>query len=182
MQAKIPAELRDRVQPIDSLELFPGNPRRHDLPTIKTSLRKSGQYRAIIAQKSTRRIVAGNGTLTAARQLGWKEIAVDLVEMDDDTARRIVLVDNRANDLASYDDSELVALLDALPEFEGTGFDQRALDALVAKLDDSGEAEDQSDQLRSEWVILVSCQSEEQQTELLERFSDEGLECRAIVT
>jgi DNA modification methylase len=80
-------------------------------------------------------VLAGNHTLEAARQLGWEEIAATYVDVDDDQAARIVLVDNRTNDLAGYDDSELVALLEQLDgDFEGTGYDPGDLDALLAAL------------------------------------------------
>ena len=45
-------------------------------------------------------VLAGNHTLLAARALGWKEIAATFVEVDDEYAKRILLVYNRTDDLA----------------------------------------------------------------------------------
>jgi len=58
------------------LSLDPANVRKHDrrnLDAIKASLRKFGQQKPIVVD--TKGIVlAGNGTLTAAKELGWSEI------------------------------------------------------------------------------------------------------------
>ena len=63
---------------------------------------------------ATNEVLAGNHTLGAAKELGWKKIAVTFVEADPEQAKRIVLVDNRANDLAGYDAEALVELLEEL--------------------------------------------------------------------
>lgn len=62
-------------------------------------------------------------------------IAAEYVQCDDRTARRIVLIDNRANDVAGYNDSALAALLKDLEgDYEGTGFKQEDLDSLLDSL------------------------------------------------
>ena len=56
--------------------------------------------------------------MQAAKALGWPEIAVTWVDVDEEQAARIVLVDNRTNDLAGYDEAALADLLvDELPSF-----------------------------------------------------------------
>lgn len=122
--------------PVDDLAEFPGNPRRGDVTVIADSLRRNGQYRPIVANRRTGQVLAGNHTLRAARQLGWSEVAVAWVDVDDELAARIVLVDNRANDLAGYDDTELLALLESIPSIEGTGYDEQALADLQALVGD----------------------------------------------
>jgi hypothetical protein len=81
-------------------------------------------------------VLAGNHTLLAARQLGWEQIAALFVDVDEDTARRILLVDNRTADLGTYDDAALIELLQAIAatavELIGTGYDLAKLDELIA--------------------------------------------------
>jgi DNA N-6-adenine-methyltransferase (Dam) len=79
-------------------------------------------------------VLAGNHTLRAARALGWGEIAVTFVDVDEEQAARIVLVDNRTNDLAGYDDTELAALLEGLPTLDGTAWGEDELERLLAKV------------------------------------------------
>jgi site-specific DNA-methyltransferase (adenine-specific) len=115
------------------------NVRQGDIGAIVESLKVHGQYRPIVVQRSTGHILAGNHTWKAARTVGLKTLDVTYVDVDDDEALRILLIDNRTNDLATYDDPALVELLKQLSETErgltGTGFDGDDLDELLATLD-----------------------------------------------
>lgn len=130
-------DLSTQTVPIDSLTPWPGNPRTHDLNTLRMSLRTHGQYRPLVVQASTRRIIAGNGTREAAEAEGWSEIDVTLLDVDDDQAARIVLADNRLSDLAGYDNVALLSLLESLPELDGTGYVDSDLDDLAGLLERS---------------------------------------------
>lgn len=131
-----PAPLSDPArEPIDSLDPYPANPRRGSIDAIKESLQSNGLYRPIVVNSRNRQILAGNHTWRAARELGWSTIAVSFVDVDDEAAARIVLADNRTNDLAGYDEAALVDLLVELPELTGTGFDRDDLDRLLAEID-----------------------------------------------
>lgn len=99
---------------IDDVRPHPKNVRQGDIGAIAESLSAHGQYRAIVAQRSTGHILAGNHTWKAAKQLGWQQISVHWLDINDDRAMRILLADNRANDLASYDDGALAELLTSL--------------------------------------------------------------------
>lgn len=140
--SNIDPELQHLAVGIDKVEPYDANPRVGDVGAIATSLEANGQYRPIVVNKRDGRILAGNHTWKAARKLGWEDIAVTYVDVDEETARRIVLVDNRSNDVASYDEHALVDLLQAVVDEEGieglvgTGFMERDLDALLDGLDD----------------------------------------------
>lgn len=136
MAENIPATLVPLAVPVASLNHYGNNPRQGDVETIKKSLAKNGQYRPIVVNKPNNEVLAGNHTLKAARELGWERIAATFVEVDEVTAKRIVLIDNRANDIAGYDNKALADLLRSLPDLEGTGYDTAALEAVLAELDD----------------------------------------------
>lgn len=132
-------ELTTETVRIDDVRPHPKNVRQGDIGAICESLQAHGQYRAIVAQRSTGLILAGNHTWKAAKQIGWRDIAVHFIDCDDDQAMRILLADNRANDLASYDDAALAELLKELNATElglqGTLFDGNDLDELIVKLE-----------------------------------------------
>lgn len=111
---------------VNQLTPHPANARRGDVDLIAESLRVNGQYRPIVVQKSGLVVIAGNHTLQAAKSLGWDEIDTVIIDVDDEAALRILLVDNKANDEATYDDRSLADLLQSLTDtplgFEGTGF------------------------------------------------------------
>jgi hypothetical protein len=124
---------------LSQLKPHPKNVRQGDVGAISESLQTHGQYRPIVVQKSTNHILAGNHTYKAAKALGWKEISVTYIDVDDEKALRILLVDNRVNDLASYNESALVELIKELAQTDqkltGTGFDGDALDQLITDMD-----------------------------------------------
>ncbi|XUL89925.1 ParB/RepB/Spo0J family partition protein [Streptomyces galilaeus] len=137
---RIPDSLADLAVPIGSLTAYHRNPRTGNLDSIKESLTVNGQYRALVVNRGNltdrpNEILAGNHTWAAASELGWDEIAVTYVDVDDDAAARIVIVDNRTSDLAGYDEALLADILAELPDLEGTGYDQDALDSLLDTLD-----------------------------------------------
>lgn len=137
---RIPASLADLAAPIDELHPYHRNPRTGDLDSITASLSTHGQYRPIVVNRGTltgrpNEILAGNHTFKAATQLGWSEIAVTWLDVDDDAAAKIVIVDNRTSDLAGYDSVLLADILTSLPDLDGTGYDQNALDDLLDAVD-----------------------------------------------
>ncbi len=142
MKAKIPKPLRESAEIVDptTLDFYPMNPRRGDVGAIVESLETNGQYRPLVVNRRNRQktVLAGNHTLRAVLDLGWDEVAVTYISVDDAAAARIVAVDNRTNDLATYDDTELVRLLSDLADSDlglaGTGFDGDDLDDLVRNL------------------------------------------------
>lgn len=138
---QIPETLQPFKVKISTLNPYDRNARQGDIGALVQSLEKNGQYRPIVVNKKGNVILAGNHTFWAAKELGWKELAATFVDVDDATARRIVLVDNRSGDLASYDDHALTELLTEIHEAEGpegligTGFDPEDLDGLVKALE-----------------------------------------------
>lgn len=112
---------------IDDLELDPNNARRHskkNLDAIAGSLEAFGQRKPIVVWRN--RVVAGNGTLVAARSLGWREIVVAKCPDDWDEVRvkAFALADNRSAELAEWDEQVLNA---QLQELELAEFDVEAI-------------------------------------------------------
>lgn len=127
------------MRPLSELTPHPENPRQGDVGAIAQSLTANGQYAPIVARPDGT-VLAGCHRLAAAKSLGWEEMLVSTIEVSDETARRIVLADNRTSDLASYDDHNLQSLLMSLAEndtLDGTGWDLDDLDDLNALLEES---------------------------------------------
>jgi len=141
---QIPESLRSLAVPIGSVRPYPGNPRRGQIDAIKDSLREHGQYRPIVVQRSSGVVLAGNHTWQAAKALGWQQLAVTYIDCDDDEARRIVLVDNRLNELGGYDSQALTELLQEVAvsprRLSGTGYDDATLTELLADFQPDPEA------------------------------------------
>lgn len=128
------------------LHTFHKNPRRGDTTLIANSLRTHGQYKPICANVGTHtgrpnEVLAGNHTLMAFRDVAettddpyWQSILVHWVDVDEDTASRIVAVDNRASEVGTNDNDTLLELLQGLDPakgLEGTGFDDDYVQMLI---------------------------------------------------
>lgn len=142
------------VVAVDALTAHPGNPRRGDLLLLSESIASTGFYGAVVAQRSTGHVLAGNHRLLAAKEQGIKELPVIWVDVDDDRARRILLMDNRANDVAGYDDEALAQLLSELGEstggLVGTGYSEEDLLALLSPGDVKADTDEDTDDVVDE--------------------------------
>lgn len=131
----IAPDLRPLAQPIDTLSLLPGNPRRGDIEAVARSYERFGQRKPIVARRDGT-VIAGNHQLQAARSLGWTEIAVVFVDDDDITAQAYALADNRTADLGTYDNDALATMLAEValdPELlVDTGYSMEQVDAILA--------------------------------------------------
>lgn len=129
-----------RAEQISTLQPWSRNPNEGDVGAISESVNRNGWYGTIVAQKSSRRILAGHHRVIAAQQLGQDEVPVYWVDVDDATAERIVLADNRTSRLGRDDPAQLLDMLrdiaaEPLVGLAGTGWDGDDLDELLARLD-----------------------------------------------
>jgi site-specific DNA-methyltransferase (adenine-specific) len=109
---------------IAELTLDPKNARQHDaknLQAIEGSLKEFGQRKPIVITEAGI-IVAGNGTVTAAKNLGWETIEAVRVPADwtPDQVKAFALADNRTAELATWNSDVLNQQLD---ELEQAGFE-----------------------------------------------------------
>ncbi|MEV3855486.1 ParB N-terminal domain-containing protein [Streptomyces sp. NPDC050095] len=184
-------DLQPLLRDLHSVKRYPGNPKRHDLEMIQDSITRYGFWRAIVVQKATGYVLAGNGQHEASELLGATRVPIVEVDVDDDAAKRIVLMDNKAGD-NGYEDVLLAELLKDLqhtPEgLDGTGYNNDEMDDLLDKLADDaldgnddflGDADEEES--TTAWGVIITAGTEAEQLELLERFQDEGLNVRALI-
>jgi ParB-like chromosome segregation protein Spo0J len=184
---KIHPDLESCAVPIDSVQPHPRNVHHGNVPKIARSLDKYGQYKTIVVQKSTGHVCAGNHTWKAAKNLlNWDRIAVVQMDLDDATALKLALMDNRSGADGEDDQQALAALLQEFgDDLDGTGYTPEELTELLDSLDDSepmpepGDAP--TDDLQQAWGVIVTCGTEEQQLDLLQKLGDEGLNVRALM-
>lgn len=132
-------QLRPLAVPLSSLASDAANARQHDernINAIIDSLAAFGQRKPVVVQKSGMIVRAGNGTVEAARRLGWKEIAAIVIDDDTATAEKYAIADNRTGDLATWDDAQLVRLLNQWTEDDqaALGWTPKDIDSLLQEL------------------------------------------------
>jgi ParB-like chromosome segregation protein Spo0J len=167
---------------ITELSLDPSNVRKHsrrNLDAIKASLRKFGQQKPIVVDAKGI-VLAGNGTLTAAQELGWTEIQIMRTELAGVEATAFAIADNRTAELAEWDDN-LGDVLQSLAsdgyDLSQIGFDQSDLDALMGE----SESTDKKDvQIVSALEVIAECENEDQQKLAYDLLTEKGLKCRLV--
>ena len=103
---------------ITELSLDPSNVRKHgrkNLDAIKASLRKFGQQKPIVVDAKGI-VLAGNGTLAAAQELGWEEIEIVRTQLEGVEATMFAIADNRTAELAEWEDDKLHEVLRSLQD------------------------------------------------------------------
>jgi ParB-like chromosome segregation protein Spo0J len=107
---------------ISVLQKDPENARKHskkNIDAIAGSLKKFGQRRPLVVWQQF--VIAGNGTLDAAQQIGWTEIEITRVPENwtHEEARAYAIADNRTSELAEWDD---YLLSNQLVELDAVGW------------------------------------------------------------
>ncbi|MBX3467171.1 MAG: DNA modification methylase [Planctomycetes bacterium] len=138
---RIAQDLQPLATPIEGLRLDPRNARRHpevNMAAIQASLERFGQRKPAVANRRTGIVLAGNGLVTAARALGWDQVAVVWTDDDETTATAYGIADNRTADLSMFDDAVLADLLreveDEYPPAD-LGFTLDEVEALVRRVE-----------------------------------------------
>ena len=181
--AKISPALSALVEPVDILLPDPANARKHpqkNLDALMGSLQRFGQQKPIVADQDGI-VRAGNGTLLAARALGWQRIAVVRTRLSGSEATAFAIADNRTAELADWDTEVLAAALH-LEEIGDVGFDDAEIAKLLAEPNTVGAAKAAADE-EPGWDVcslVVECPDEASRTALEERLRGEGLTVRRI--
>ena len=126
MKKAKPEPLAVETVPTDSISQDPANARAHperNLETIKASLRRFGQQKPIVVDGDGI-VRAGNGTLMAARALGWDSIAIVRTPLTGSEATAYAIADNRTAELAEWDGT---ALAEQLRSLQSEDFDLGAV-------------------------------------------------------
>lgn len=131
------------VLDVNDVKVWEDNARIHtkrNFDELKKSLLQWGQYKPIIVQKSSMRIVAGNGTYQAILALGWDKVNCNIMDLDDVSAEALAIADNRTGLLSQWDDRVLTRTLKHLQEqgsLDLTGFDNMELEKMMSFQDGS---------------------------------------------
>jgi len=139
----------ERVK-VSDLLTDPSNARTHsskNLDAIKASFLKFGQQKPIVVNKDGV-VIAGNGGLIAARELGWEHINAVRSELGKVEQTAYAIADNRTSDLSDWDRDVLGDTLQSLREdswdLNDLGFD--AAESLLFIGDDKNIVTNEDDE------------------------------------
>ena len=138
-----------KTVPIESIFIDPANARKHpkkNMDAIKGSISKFEQVEPLVVQKGKKIIIGGNGRYQAMKELGFKEVQIVEVDLNDTQAAALAISLNRTSELAEWDMDVLPELLASLQELDfdlsSIGFDADDLDKLIPEQIEPGLTDD----------------------------------------
>jgi hypothetical protein len=189
--------MRIEIISISSLVFDPANARKHsekNLKAIKGSLSKFGQQKPIVIGKDNT-VIAGNGTLEAAKALGWEKIKVVRTDLKGKDATAFAIADNRTGELAGWDFEVLGSALASLKaddfDIGEIGFDLDDWNLMAPQVDDGadvgadddddGEDDDESPKAAkaAAHIIVVTLPDAEAKIELFQELRDRGFKVKS---
>ena len=95
---------------LDTLILDPMNAREHgarNLETIGASFGEFGQVENIVVQKSSNRVISGNGRVQVLLDAKVTEVFANIIDCNDSQATKLGLAMNRTAELGTWDKDRL---------------------------------------------------------------------------
>jgi hypothetical protein len=163
---------------------------------LEHSLRTFGIGRPILSDRDDV-LIAGNKTLEAAAAIGIEEVieiettgnAIIVhkrgdLDLNEPMAQALGVADNRVGQMSLDWNPEIVAAINARVSLSPF-FNEDTIEAMrgVAAQREASEGEggeSSGQEITTQTFIVVTCNNERHQRELLERFMREGLTCRAL--
>ena len=158
---------------------FARNARIHSsaqIDQIAASIREWGWTNPVLVDE-TGMIIAGHGRVLAAKKLGIAEVPVMVARGWTEAQKRAyVLADNQ---LALNADWDMNIRAAEIEDLRSTAFDIDLIGLPASAMKGSQMSEKRR---FNRYDVLIECEDERRQRELLERFEVEGLRCRALIS
>lgn len=177
---------------VADLKPYERNARTHgdkQVEMIADSIKAFGFNNPILIDESNG-IIAGHGRYEAAKLLKLSSVpCLRLGHLSDAQKRAYVIADNRIALESNWDwgmlSKEVFDLSLTDLDLNLLGFDDKEF-ALIQSIDGqqtgkAGAGSASGGKAQGDYKVVIHCEDEEQQTELLERLLAEGLTCRAVM-
>ncbi len=170
----------------EQLLACPNNYRIHtqaQRAALKGAIGDLGFIRSVTITKDGM-VVDGHLRVALALSEGQQSIPVEIVDLNEDEVKEALLTLDPLSAMAAADKEKLDELLHDVPAFDLAVSAMLTDVAKNAGLDygKAKPAKPPEQMIKSEWLIVVTCQDESQQADLLRRFMEEGLPCRALIS
>jgi ParB-like chromosome segregation protein Spo0J len=188
----IDPQLKELVINVNEIKLDDQNARKHpdrNLKALKSSLRQFKQRKPIVVQKNAEGELicrAGNGTLMATRALKREYIAAVIIEEGDSQAKAYAIADNRTNELSEWDDFQLADNINDILsndiDLDAVGYTDKEFDKMLKKINGGVDelTSPKAKASKTEPMIVITCESEEEQESLFEQLTEDGYQCKIV--
>ncbi len=144
------------IKSIETNKILPyiNNPRKNlNIDKVASSIKEFGFQQPIVVDKDYI-IIVGHTRFEAAKKLGFKEVPVQIADLDENQAKAYRIADNRLNQDADWDNEllgvELNNLLSKDFNLEPIGFNEDELNNILLKDNDGLTDEDEAPEVAGE--------------------------------
>ena len=195
--------IRVEYTSLEEIKKWPRNPKDHDLHEIRKSFYRFGFIKPILIDEGTGQLVAGHGRLDTLKLLRDNDKSpprgVRVIEdqwlvpvlrgvafKDPAEAEAFLIADNRLSEIGGWDEDTLSEILSEMVDvdglLEGTGFDiAEVMDMLNPKDRGNIDLNIKANPKGENYLIMIVCDDEDQQSELLEELISRGVKCKGMV-
>jgi GNAT superfamily N-acetyltransferase len=171
------AQSYDPELPVEWIRPHPDNPNQGDEEALADSIERLGFFGAILVRQTDEyeyELIGGEHRWRKVCADGGKTIPALVVhDIDDETALRMLLVDNEITRRGRYDNTRLTKVLRSLPDLRGTGFPADILSELTAAEETRARKETaarvEAKEFVREYGLVIECPDEASQEELYEK-------------
>ena len=137
---------------------------KSQLEELSKSIKEFGQYRPLLIQKSSMRIICGYGIYLALKKLKYKEVNACLLDVSDDEADNIRFTDNYSNESSRWNEDKLQYIFMELSDdlIDISGFNDTEVENIF---NDNLELSERGDKLEEQ---LTQLKENEQKENVLE--------------
>lgn len=159
--------------PIGDIKPYPNNPRKNDdaVAAVMESIKQCG-YCAPIVVDEDGVVLAGHTRLKALKKLGRKEAEVCVkTGMTEEQKKKYRLLDNKTNELATWD-------VDALAE-EIDGLDFGDFDFGFSLADEESDTKERREAALAQSIsVVIDCDDDDEAERIFNELKEQGYECR----
>jgi len=169
----------------DQLLANPHNHRIHpkrQQDALSGSLDTLGYIQTVIVNKSTGHIVDGHLRVTMALREGQKSIPVTYVELTPEEEAQALLSLDPIAAMAATDAGKVDELLRLVNTDNEQVMKHLADFAMENGINYSGVQKEKNEIIPEQYAIMIVCKSEREQIEMLEKFLEDGVQCRALIS
>lgn len=162
---------------IAAIKPYERNPRNNDnaVKAVAKSIKQFGFKQPIVIDKEGW-IIAGHTRYKAAKELGLEEVPVILADdLTPEQVRAYRLIDNKTGELSSWDLETLKFELENITNIDMEEFGFIEIQDISDMFDESLK----EDIKEKEFLVIITCQSKEEQKDICEKLEAEGLKVRA---
>lgn len=131
------------------------------IDSIKKSIVEFGQYMPIVVNKKTNIILVGNGTYQALKELGYKLVKIVYVDLNENDANKLSVLDNRTSELSEIDNNVVEKFFYELDDnlIKITGYSSSEVEEIMNQIT-TETMEDQTEKVNLNVIKCPYCKAE----------------------